>query len=121
MALMEAVQEVVRLKTCQCKFRDTKSDKAIKMYENNQNAIALVTNPKFYKRSKHIGIYFKHVVYSTSTVLFLFSFSFSFLNAKKRASALACTCKLHFGFQNMINRNKHVCIILKVTRCVGNM
>ena len=33
-----------------------KSNEAVKVYEDNQGAIALAKNPEFHKRNKHIGI-----------------------------------------------------------------
>ena len=38
-----------------------KRDEAVKIYEDNQGSIALVKNPEFYKRTKHIDIRYHFV------------------------------------------------------------
>uniref|UniRef100_A0AAV1VHL5 Copia protein n=1 Tax=Peronospora matthiolae TaxID=2874970 RepID=A0AAV1VHL5_9STRA len=38
-----------------------KNDEAVKIYEDNQGSIALVKNPEFHKRTKHIDIRYHFV------------------------------------------------------------
>ena len=56
MALSEATQEAVWLKAFMLVLSEDSSDEPVKVYEDNQGAIALVKNPKFHKRTKHIDI-----------------------------------------------------------------
>ncbi|GMF35686.1 unnamed protein product [Phytophthora lilii] len=61
MALTEATQEAICLKAFLCELCEMKSDKAVKIYEDNQGSIALAKNPEFYKRTKHIYIRYHFV------------------------------------------------------------
>ena len=61
MALTEAVQEAIWLKAFLCELGEMKADEAVKVYEDNQGAIALAKNPEFHKRTKHIGIRYHFV------------------------------------------------------------
>ena len=61
MALTEAVQEAFWLKAFLCELGEMKSDKAVKVYEDNQDAIKLTKNPAFHKWTKHIGIRYRFV------------------------------------------------------------
>ncbi|CAI5721247.1 unnamed protein product [Peronospora destructor] len=61
MALTEAVQEAVWLKAFLCELGEMKSGEAVKVFEDNQGAIALAKNPEFHKRTKHIGIRYHFV------------------------------------------------------------
>ena len=56
MALSEATQEAVWLKAFMLELSEDSSDEPVKVYEDNQGAIALVANPKFHKCTKHIDI-----------------------------------------------------------------
>ena len=59
MALTEAVQESIWLKAFLCELGEMKADEAVKVYEDNQGAIALTKNPA--ERAKHIGIRYRFV------------------------------------------------------------
>uniref|UniRef100_A0AAV1VFB9 Copia protein n=1 Tax=Peronospora matthiolae TaxID=2874970 RepID=A0AAV1VFB9_9STRA len=61
MALTEATQEAVWIKAFLCKLGEMKNDEAVKIYEDNQGSIALVKNPEFHKRTKHIDIRYHFV------------------------------------------------------------
>ena len=61
MALTEAIQEAIWLKTFLCELGEMKHDEAVKVYEDNQGEIALAKNPEFHKRTKHIGIRYHFV------------------------------------------------------------
>ena len=61
MALTEAIQEAIWLKAFLCELGEMKHDEAVKVYEDNQGAIALAKNPEFHKRTKHIGIRYHFV------------------------------------------------------------
>ena len=61
MALTEATQEAVWLKSFLCELGEMKSDEAVKRYEDNQGSIALAKNPEFHKRTKHIDIRYHFV------------------------------------------------------------
>ena len=61
MALTEAVQESIWLKAFLCELGEMKADEAVKVYEDNQGAIALAKNLEFHKRTKHIGIRYRFV------------------------------------------------------------
>ena len=59
MELTEAVPEALWLKAFLCELGEMKSDKAVKVYEDNQGAIALTKN--LAERTKHIGIRYRFV------------------------------------------------------------
>lgn len=61
MALSEALQEAVWLKVFLCELGEMTQDEAVKIFEDNQDAIALAKNPEFYKRTKHIDIRYHFV------------------------------------------------------------
>lgn len=52
MALQEATQEAVWLKTFLCELGEMASDEAIKTYEDNKDYITLTKNPQFHKCTK---------------------------------------------------------------------
>ena len=54
MALSEAAQEAVWLKTFLSELGETSISDAVKIYEDNQGSIALAENSAFHKRTKHI-------------------------------------------------------------------
>ena len=55
-ALSEVMQEAVWLKVFMCEIGEIAKEKAVKIYDDNQGAIALSKKPKLHKRSKHIDI-----------------------------------------------------------------
>ena len=55
-ALSEATQEAVWLKAFMRELGEEAGNGSIKVYEDNQGAIALAKNPMFHKRTKHIDI-----------------------------------------------------------------
>ena len=61
MALSEATQEAVWLKSFMCELGEHSTDEPIKIHEDNQGAIALAKNPEFHKRTKHIDIRYHFV------------------------------------------------------------
>lgn len=44
-----------------CEIGEMAKEEAVKIYEDNQGAIALAKNPEFHKRSKHIDIRYHFV------------------------------------------------------------
>lgn len=61
MALSEATQEAVWLKTFVSELGEHASDEPVLIYEDNQDSIALAKNSEFHKRTKHIDIRFHFV------------------------------------------------------------
>ena len=61
MALSEATQEAIWLKTFLCELGEMTLNDAVKVYEDNQGSIALAKNPEFHKRTKHIDIRYHFV------------------------------------------------------------
>ena len=61
MALSDATQEAVWLKAFMRELGEDLSVNALKVYEDNQGAIALAKNPEFHKRTKHIDIRYHFV------------------------------------------------------------
>ena len=61
MALSEATQEAVWLKTFLIELGEMHKNDAVKIYEDNQGSIALAKNPQFHKRTKHIDIRYHFV------------------------------------------------------------
>ena len=61
MALSEATQEAVWLKAFMRELGEDAGYGALKVYEDNQGAIALAKNPEFHKRTKHIDIRYHFV------------------------------------------------------------
>ncbi|KAF1314267.1 Retrovirus-related gag-pol polyprotein, partial [Globisporangium splendens] len=61
MALSEATQEAVWLKTFVRELGENTSDDPVKILEDNQGSIALAKNPEFHKRTKHIDIRYHFV------------------------------------------------------------
>ena len=61
MALSEATQEAVWLKTFLIELGEMHENDAVKIYEDNQGSITLAKNPQFYKRTKHIDIRYHFV------------------------------------------------------------
>ena len=56
MALSEATQEAVWLKSFMREIGEEAGDNALTFYKDNQGAIALAKSPEFHKRTKHINI-----------------------------------------------------------------
>ncbi|TMW61094.1 hypothetical protein Poli38472_014555 [Pythium oligandrum] len=61
MALSEATQEAVWLKSFMCELGEDSGNGALTVFEDNQGAIALAKNPEFHKRTKHIDIRYHFV------------------------------------------------------------
>ncbi|GMF61359.1 unnamed protein product [Phytophthora fragariaefolia] len=61
MALTEATQEAIWLKAFLCEIGEMETKSAVKIYEDNQDSIALAKNPEFHKRTKHIDIRYHFV------------------------------------------------------------
>ena len=61
MALSDATQEAVWLKAFMRELGEDLSVNALKVYEDNQGAIASAKNPEFHKRTKHIDIRYHFV------------------------------------------------------------
>jgi hypothetical protein len=61
MALSEATQEAVWLKSFLQELGELAGDDALTIREDNQGAIALAKNPEFHKRTKHIDIRYHFV------------------------------------------------------------
>ncbi|CEG47601.1 copia partial [Plasmopara halstedii] len=61
MALSEAAQEAVWLKTFLYELGEMEPGVAVKVYDDNQGSIALAKNPEFHKRTKHIDIRYHFV------------------------------------------------------------
>ncbi|CAI5721435.1 unnamed protein product [Peronospora destructor] len=61
MALSEATQEAVWLKSFMRVLSEEAGDDSLIIFEDNQGAIALAKNPEFHKRTKHIDIRYHFV------------------------------------------------------------
>ncbi|CEG45551.1 Phosphatidylinositol kinase (PIK-G3) [Plasmopara halstedii] len=61
MALTEATQEAIWLKTFLCELGEMRDEDPVKIFEDNQGSLALAKNPKFHKRTKHIDIRYHFV------------------------------------------------------------
>ena len=61
MALSEATQEAIWLKSFACELGELGEDDSILVFEDNQGSIALAKNPEFHKRTKHIDIRYHFV------------------------------------------------------------
>ena len=61
MALSEATQEAIWLKSFACELGELGKDDSILVFEDNQGSIALAKNPEFHKRTKHIDIRYHFV------------------------------------------------------------
>ena len=61
MALTEAAQEAIWLKSLLCELEEMRNYEAVKIYEDNQGSIDLAKNPEFHKRTKYIDIRYHFV------------------------------------------------------------
>jgi len=61
MALSEATQEAIWFKGILCELGEQSDKQPVKIFEDNQSSIALVKNPEFHKRTKHIDIRYHFV------------------------------------------------------------